>query len=105
MFGGRSAETTVASATTTLIPDNASWVYITGTATITTLLPSDQVGVNRLVVFCASGTGASVTFTNTNTPVTAGQMYLKGSNRTIVEGETLWLYFKADRTWQIAITP
>lgn len=104
LFGGRSGETTLASAATLYIPDNASVVSVTGTTTITALQPSDPVGVNRMVLFrggTSTGSSTMVKFTNTNTTTAAYQMSLRGSDQTLTEGQWMALYFKTDRTWEL----
>lgn len=104
VFGGRSVKTILPSAATLVVPDNAGIVYVTGSTTITSLLPSDRGGVQRAVLFKGAA-GCNVTFTNTNTTTAAGQMYLKGSDRTIQEGDALALFYESDGTWSLLFAP
>lgn len=98
MLGGNGELVTVASAATLNLEDKDSANYISGTTTITSLLVSCKAVRNRKHTFIGAS-GATVTFTNTNTPTTVGQMYLHGANRVIQEDDVIELYLKNDGTW------
>lgn len=100
LFGGRAGTTTLASAATMTVPDNASVIYVTGTTTITSLLLADRSSFNRIVFF-VGGASCNCIFTNTNATTTEGQMSLRGSNQQLTEGVWAALYVGTDRTWQL----
>lgn len=96
-FGGRSSQTNYAAAATIVVPDNASWINLTGTATVTSLQVPNTAR-NRIVVFYQSDTGAT-TFTNTSGTSTQHLMDLKGSNITLPQYGTLVLRCRNDGSW------
>lgn len=85
--------TTVASATSPTIPDTGDIFYISGTTAVTSLTVTATDRDRRILLVGAAG--AVVEFSNTNTPSSAGQMYLGGVNRTLREDQTLDLLVKA----------
>lgn len=96
--GGHYPLSTLASAATLNLPSDDNAFYVSGTTTITSLLNADNVIRNRSVMFIGAAS-AVVTFTNTNSPTTAGEMYLHGANRTIQEDDVIELICKSDGTW------
>ena len=101
--GGHYPLSTLASAATLNLPSDDNAFYISGSTTITSLLNADNVIRNRRVLFIGAAS-AAVTFTNTNTLTTAGEMYLQGSNLTLNEDDVLELLCKSDGTWIILNT-
>jgi hypothetical protein len=98
LLGGKGNLKTLASAATLTIPDSDNAFFVSGTTAITSLLVTGGHVRNRKVAFIGAS-GASVLFTNTNTPTTAGQMELRGVDRTISADTVLELYCKSDGTW------
>lgn len=98
MAGGNGPPVTVASAATVTLEDKDSCNYVSGTTAITSLLVTNKALYNRKHTFIGAS-GASVAFTNTNSPTTAGQMYLHGQNRVIQEDDVIELFCKNDGTW------
>lgn len=89
----------VASATTTVVPDIGNVFVLTGSATITTLSATDNDRY-RIVTF-VGGASAAVVFTNTESPSSAGQMYLQGANRLLQEQDIIQMLLQPDGTWLI----
>lgn len=96
-----SGTTTLASATSTTVPNTNDTFVVTGSATITTLTGT-TVTKPRRVTF-TGGTSAAVVFTNTNSP-SSGQMYLQGASVTLLEQDVLVLILLADGSWLIEST-
>ena len=99
-FGGSGKQWTMAAATTCYVPDDAGVVFLTGTATITTLNAAKS-SVNRIVKFYQSDSG-STTFTNSPGTTTAGQMDLGAldpTNITLGSTDFLELMLRSDMTW------
>ena len=90
---------TVASATALIIPDWTNVVYVSGSTTVTSISMPAQLRSRRVTFIGAAS--ANVTFTNTDTLTTAGQMYLRGVNRQLQESTILELFCQADGTWII----
>ena len=89
-----------ASAASTVLPDESDLLTLTGTATITSLLgPGYTTVLPGRQVTIIGGSGATVTFTNTNSPTAAGQMYLHGQNRISQEDDLIELIQKNDGSW------
>lgn len=109
LFGGRAGTTTLPSASTLIVPDNATVIFVTGTTTIMTLLLADRSSYNRLVFLvggpAVAGVSTNIKLTNTNATTTEGQMSLRGSDQSITEGVGIGLYVLPDRTWQMIIAP
>lgn len=97
MVGGRESPSTLASAATLALKDEENTYYLSGTTTITSLTTPSFIR-NRKVTFIGAAS-AGVTFTNTNTLTTAGQMYLQGSNLLMAEDDVIELFCKTDGTW------
>lgn len=89
------AKRTVPSATTMVVPDWTNLFYVSGTTTVSAMTIPSHLRC-RLLTFIGAAS-ASVTFTNTNSP-TAGQMYLRGSNRLVTEDVVIQLLVKEDGT-------
>lgn len=107
LVGGGTTFTTktTAAATTLNVPDDLSWVNLTGTATVTSLVAAAWMR-GRMVWFYQSDTGTT-TFTNSPGTTTANQMDLGGldvSNAILGPSDVLCLYLRADGTW-IRVTP
>lgn len=99
IFGGGTPARTVAAAATLNVPDNAGYVYLTGTDTVTSLVatPSSR---GRMVIFQqATGDAGTTTFTNTDNTTTANLMDLGGSNRALAATDVLALYLRQDGSW------
>lgn len=90
---------TVASATTTVIDRSSSVWFITGSATITSLLTGDGVVTPGDYVEFWGGASAAAVFTNTNDTTTNGQMDLGGSDITLGERDVLILRRYAGGFW------
>lgn len=91
----------VASATTTTVPNTGKVFVLTGTATITTLSATDD---DTYPIFSfVGGASAGVVFTNTESP-TIGQMYLQGNNRLLQEQDVIQLMLQPDGTWFLVNT-
>lgn len=87
---------TLASATTLTIPDTANVFYVSGSTTVTALsLTTNTSGRSIRLIGAAN---AAVPFTNTDTPATNGQMYLRGTNRLLLESTILDLQILSDGT-------
>jgi len=95
--GGDKFRNTVASGTTTYVPDDTNVVLLTGTATVTSLVASKSTRC-RLVWFVQNDSGTT-TFTNTDDTTTADKMDLGGSNRALAQTDTMALYLRADGSW------
>jgi hypothetical protein len=96
---------TLASATTLTIPDDLTWVNLTGTATVTSLLISSFT-YGRMVWLYQSDSGTT-TLTNSPGTTTAGQMDLGGldpSNAVLGPTDVIQLYCRSDGTW-IRVSP
>lgn len=88
----------LASATTVTLPDHSDFFVVTGTATISTI-NATTTGKWRRVTFIGAAS-ANVTFSNNNSP-SSGQMYLRGTSRTILEDYVLVLLLNPDGTWTL----
>jgi hypothetical protein len=97
MLGGHGELETLASAATINVPDESNAFYLSGTTTITSILVGNKALRNRQITFIGAA-GAAVTFTNTNTPTTAGQMELRGANRLLEADGSIDLFIKNDGT-------
>lgn len=97
MLGGAVALRTVPSAATLPCPDDDNAFYVSGSTTVTSLYTPSWIR-NRMVTIIGAAS-ASVTFTNTNTLTTAGQMYLQGSDVVLNESDVLTLFCQNDGTW------
>lgn len=95
--GGAVPPRTIASAATLNCPDDDNLFFVSGTTTVTSLVTPQWIRNRKVRIIGAAA--AVVTFTNTNTPTTAGQMYLHGQNRTIQEDDVIEMYCKDDGTW------
>lgn len=102
LAGGRAPLTSVASAATLRVGDEDGAIVVTGTTTVTSLVSANYIRNRQLTII--GGVGANVTFTNTNTLTTAGQMYLHGANRQLVESDVMVLICQADGTWILVST-
>lgn len=102
LAGGAGTPPTLASAATLTLPEVDNGFYVSGTTTITSLVASTNT-YNREVTFIGAAS-ANVTFTNTDSPTTAGQMYLQGSNRLLQESDVLKLFCQTDGTWILVST-
>ena len=102
LLGGHGPLRSIASAATFYYPDDDNAIYISGTATITSLNTGQHMRVRKVMFIGA--VGANVTFTNTNTPTTAGQMFLQGSNIVMNEDDVVELICKEDGTWILVNT-
>lgn len=91
----------LASATTTVVPDTGDFFVLTGTATITTLTGTTN-SRGRIVTF-VGGASCAATFTNTNSP-SSGQMFLQGANVVLLEQDVLQLFLNSDGTWYLVNT-
>ena len=100
IMGGHGPLKTVASATTTNVPDTVSAFYISGSATITSLVCTPSLRTRHVTVIGASG--ASVTFTNTTGSTTANQMDLGGANIVLSAKDVLRLICNENGVWQLA---
>lgn len=98
-LGGKGSTATVASAATLNLPDNDNVFFVTGSTTVTSLMIPSHL--RRREVTLIGDTSANVTFTHTASPTTAGEMYLVGSNRTLLEGTVLKMFCRADGIWQL----
>lgn len=97
--GGRAA-TTIAAAATIGIPDDSDNIFLTGTATVTSLLATRGT-YNRVVRFYQSDSGTT-TFTNSPGTTTAGQMDLGAldqSNLALGPTDAIRLMLRIDGTW------
>jgi len=90
------AKNTVPSATALVLLDWTNVMYVSGTTTVSTLSMPSSLRNRRITLIGAAG--AAVQFTNTDTLTTAGQMYLRGSNRLLLEDTVIDLFVKADGT-------
>lgn len=90
---------TYASAASQVIDSSSSVIYVTGSATITSLLTADGVVTPGHYVEFHGGASAAVVFTNTNDTTTSGQMDLGGSNITLGERDVLALRRESDGSW------
>lgn len=97
MAGGDTLGFTVAAATATTMPDSSNVIYLTGTATITSLNASNSTR-NRICWFYQSDAGTT-TFTNTNNTTTAGQMDLGGTNIAVGPTDVLVMLLRTDGSW------
>ena len=102
LVGGNSViyNKTVAAAATLNVPDDLTWVPLTGTATVTALVASPYTR-GRLCFFYQSDTGAT-TFTNSTATTTANQMDLGAldpSNIVLSGTDVLCLYCRPDGSW------
>lgn len=91
---------TVAAGTTINVPDDLTWVRLTGTATCTALVASAFTR-GREVRFYQSDSGAT-TFTNSPGTTTANQMDLgsqDNSNIVLSNTDILALWLREDGTW------
>ena len=92
----------IPSAASLILQRNQNKISLTGTTAVTSLLmagaPSDNEG-RPLMIW--GGASCSVVLTNTNSPTTAGQMYLGGANITLNENECVILEAKSDGTWRL----
>lgn len=95
--GGDNTRTSLAAATTINVPDDSNLFYLTGTATVTSLLSAKFIR-NRIVEFVQSDSGTT-TFTNTNGATVEGTMDLGGSNIALAQDDVLRLLCRADGTW------
>lgn len=88
---------TVASAATLAVPDAGNTWLVSGSTTVTSLSAGGRLAGSRITFIGA--TSASVAFTNTNDPTTAGQMDLGGSNITLADQDILTLVLMNNGTW------
>lgn len=91
---------TFAAATTLNVPDDISWMDLTGTATVTSLTAGNQTR-GRLLYLYQSDSGAT-TLTNSPGTTTAGQMDLGGldsANLVLGGTDVLCLRLRPDGTW------
>jgi len=95
LAGGDRTRYTLASAAALAIPDDTNFVTVTGTTAVTSLSVTASARNREITIL--GGASAAVSFTNTNSP-SAGQMYLRGSDRLVSEDVVLKLLVKADGT-------
>lgn len=96
--GGNGGDiTTIASATTTVVPDEQADFIISGSATITSLQAALATRGRRVTFIGASG--AAVVFTNSDDTTTANQMDLGGSDITLGANDVLELKLMAGGYW------
>lgn len=89
---------TVAAATSLTIPDDSNLVYLTGTATVTSLNGSSRIEAGRTVFFYQSDSGTT-TFTNTDDTTTKGQMDLGGGSVAVANSDVLCVSQRPDGSW------
>lgn len=89
----------LASASSLFLPDDSDIINLTGTATVTSLT-GHSASRGRTVRLRQSDTGVT-TFANTNTPTTAGQMYLHGVNLVLQKSNVIELFYNNDGTWDL----
>jgi hypothetical protein len=97
--GGRAA-TVIPVATTTTIPDDSDNIFLTGTATVTSLV-ANKMTHGRTVRLYQSDSGTT-TLTNSPGTTTAGQMDLGGldsSNLVLGPTDVIRLTLRVDGTW------
>lgn len=102
IIGGDFERNTVAAATTLGVPDDTNLIYLTGTATVTSLTASKSTR-NRIVYFIQNDSGAT-TFTNTDGATVEGTMDLGGSNVTLGQDDVLCLILRSNGTWLAMFT-
>lgn len=95
---GGGTTNTLACATTTAVPDNGNLLFLTGTATITSLTAGITTR-NRIVWF--EGSSGTQTFTNTTGTTTAGQMDLGGANIVVSAKDVLVLILRNNGVWHL----
>lgn len=97
LAGGKKTLPTIASATTTNVPDGDNAFYISGSATITALVVPTSLR-NREVTFIGAAS-AAVVFTHTASATTTNQMILGSGNITLGAGHVLVLFCKENGVW------
>ena len=100
MFGGRGGSPTNVSFSGTVaalaLPDNASYVYLTGTSTpIVSALSINPSQYGRIIVLENEG-ATSITLTSTTSAWTEGQMDLGSADITLATGDIVGLYVRKD---------
>lgn len=100
LFGTREGGIeTVAAAITLVLPDQTNLMYMTGTATVTSLNASRRIEAGRTVWFVQSDSGTT-TFTNSGATTTKGAMDLGGaSNLDLAQTDVLCLQQRSDGSW------
>lgn len=96
-WAGANRPREVTSAATLSLKHNDYRVWLTGTATVTSIVAETRDG--RPVEFFQNGAGVT-TFTNTDSSTTAGQMDLGGGNVVLGRGQSVSLMQDANGVWR-----